>query len=210
MRFPRSLYLLLSLAACQSTTTADYANPGDAERQLVYNTQTTAIELTNRDSLDRLRETLAMDTPSGAQLTCVDQDPLCPAAQSALLKAHIPLEVKAPSESEQDTDKTTEKAESTVMLTYKRLAVRGCENRYIDNSINSANIAQASLGCSIRSNMVQMVTDKQQFVNPALLDYSDGEKAAQNYQTYINPPAASSTSNGGNTSSLIGASSTSQ
>ena len=63
------------------------------------------------------------------------------------------------------------------------------------------------LGCSIRSNMVGMVTDKQQFVNPALLDYSDGERAAKNYQSYVNPPAQSATGAQSGSQSLIGAAS---
>lgn len=36
-------------------------------------------------------------------------------------------------------------------------------------------------------NIVQMVGDKRQFTNPALLDFRDGEKAVQSYETYLEP-----------------------
>ncbi len=38
------------------------------------------------------------------------------------------------------------------------------------------------------SNIVQMVTDKRQFVSPTLLDYSDAASTIRAYNQYINPP----------------------
>ncbi len=81
-------------------------------------------------------------------------------------------------------------AENTVSLIYERVMARDCDNRYIDNSKDSASFHHASFGCSVRVNMVQMVTDKRQFINPALMDYTDGTKAAKIYQKYLNPPTS--------------------
>ena len=196
------LLSLILLTSCQDVKPNDYANPGDPERELVVTTETTELPIKNRDALDQLKETIKMDPPSSAELSCTVTDSVCTSAKSILIKAHITLEIKSRSTAEQQAPETT------VTLFYKRLSAKNCDNRYTDNSINSSNLAQSTLGCSIRSNMMQMVTDKQQFVNPALLDYTDGEKAALNYQAYITPPAAAASTTG--TNSLIGASSTSQ
>lgn len=193
------LLALLALTACEDIPEGSYAGIGDPERQLVTTTETVTLELKDAQSLDQLRESLKTDTPTRAELACATATPLCTKAKTLLLKSNIPIEIKGMADG------------GTVTLLYRRVAAKACENRYIDNSRNNNNLNTPSVGCSIRSNMVQMVTDKQQFVNPALLDYQDGEKAAQNYQAYINPPApAAASGTGSGNSSLIGTTGTAQ
>ena len=55
----------------------------------------------------------------------------------------------------------------------------------MNNSINPYNLNHPTFGCSIASNMVQMVSDKGQFVSPELTGFGDGNKAVQAYGTYI-------------------------
>jgi len=191
------LLLPLVLTACQNVPKDGYANPGDPERQLVITTEITSIELQNENSLNKLKESIRAATPKTAQLACTSQSTLCNSAKSVLMNANIPLEIKPPN---------PEDAQDTVTLTYEHLAASMCDARYKDNAANSANTGSAQIGCSIRSNMMHMVSDKQQFSNPSMLDYTDGEKAAKNYQNYLNPPAQTSTASGGSaTQSLIGA-----
>lgn len=192
-----ALPFLLLLTACPNYPPGAYTNSGDPEQQLVTTNEAVSIELNTSESVDQLKETLRSDPPVRAELSCPATSLLCKKAKTALLTARIPLEISG---------KTDQNAAT---LIYQRTTARACEHSYIDNSQNSGNLNYSSLGCSLRSNMLQMVTDKQQFVNPALLDYSDGEKAAQNYQTYVAPTAATP---GGTaaTTSLIGATGTGQ
>lgn len=208
---------IIALAACQQVTAENFVNPGDPERQLTNITEFTTIALTPHEGIDRLKDSLSTSTPAQAKLNCPQINATCARAQNLLLKANIPLEIKGPTPSNTEETESTSQPEQTaenlpdneVTLVYHRLAFTPCDNAYHDDSINNANAYHPSFGCSIRSNMVQSVTEKQQFVNPALLDYADGEKAAKNYQNYINPPAAA-TSQGETTSSLIGSASAPQ
>jgi hypothetical protein len=190
MRKLAPLALILLISACDEAPPT-YANPGDPERQLVITTETATIELRSRESLDQLKETLKSDTPAQAKLGCPATDAICAQARSLLLKANVPIELSS--------------AENEVTLIYQRVAAVACDNRYKNNALNNNNIAHSSFGCSIRTNMVQSVTNKQHFINPALLDYMDGDKAAQTYQHYLNPPEDASKASGSETKSLIGA-----
>ena len=63
---------------------------------------------------------------------------------------------------------------------YDRLQARNCQNRYIDNTITGYNnLNSPTFGCSTAINIVQMVTDKRQFTDPALLDVPDANKPMQ-------------------------------
>ena len=68
---------------------------------------------------------------------------------------------------------------SEVNLIYERVIAHDCENRFIDNRINPYNMHYPTYGCSIASNMVSMVTDRREFVNPALLGPVDGLEATK-------------------------------
>ena len=61
-------------------------------------------------------------------------------------------------------------AGQSVDMLYERVAAYNCVNRYVNNSSNNANLNHPAFGCSVASNIVQSVTDKRQFTNPALLD----------------------------------------
>ncbi|NBO17959.1 MAG: hypothetical protein EBV03_01805 [Proteobacteria bacterium] len=186
------LLLPLALASCTDQDTG-YANPGDPERQLVVTSDLLTIELEDASSITELKNALKIDPPSRATLNCPADGTLCKQARFALAKAHIPFGASG-----NGTD---------VTLTYERVVGMDCDQRYRNNHRNNANQNHAAFGCSLRANTVQMVSDKQQFVNPGLLDYMDGEKAAQTYGKYLNPPEETADqTQGGNAGSLIGAS----
>lgn len=190
------------LASCVQTPPDGYANAGDPERQIMMNTHITTIMLSDRESVVRLKETLKIDPPLRAQLFCPETSTMCIDARKALIHSTIPLEI-----SNTPPENSEEIGASNVALIYESLATRPCDNKYRDNSLNSNNIAMPQLGCSMRSNTANMVSDKQQFVNPALLDYFDGDRAAKNYQNYVNPPAQATPNAQSDTQSLVGAAS---
>ena len=189
-------WLALPLGACQDVPPEAYANPGDPESLLTASSEVVNIDLSQPGALKQLSAAVAHEPPKRAELGCALKDKACADARHILSNFKIA---------------TAEKAASAdhVALVYERVLARACENHYIDNSSNEANLNYSAFGCSLKSNTVQMVTDKQQFVNPGLLDYRDGDKTEQAYQGYMQPPAPSGTG-GGMSSSLTGSGSSSQ
>lgn len=186
-----TLLLPLALANCTDYETGT-ANPGDPERQLVVTSDITSIGLEDKGSIAELKNTLKLDPPTRATLNCPADGALCKQARAALVKAHIPFGASGNG--------------SDVTLAYERVVGADCNSRYVNNHRNQKNLNHPAFGCSLRANTVQMVSDKQQFVNPGLLEYMDGEKAVQNYGKYLNPPEESDNqgAQGGNAGSLIG------
>lgn len=75
--------------------------------------------------------------------------------------------------------------------------VEDCSPGYSDNSYNPANLNHPAFGCATHHNMVHMVPGSQQWKNPAKLGASSGEKAAQNYDRFLAPPAAQDSQDAG-------------
>jgi hypothetical protein len=152
-----------------------YLNPGDPERQIDVSSERVTMNLGSRSALGDLSRTLRQDPPTRAELNCSGREALCAEARTLFANRGIPAEFKGNGDS--------------VTLVYERIVARDCENRYIDNTQNPYNLHPPTFGCSVRANLVQMIGDKQQVVNPSLMDPQDGEKAAQNYGRYQKAPA---------------------
>ena len=181
------------LSACQTVPPKAYANRGDPESLLTASSDIVTIDLESKASLKKLSETLAQNPPTRITLNCSLEDALCNHAKGIVSATKI------------DSNVTGEG--TNVTLTYDRVVARDCENRYIDNSMNGSNLNMPTFGCSLRANTVQMVTDKKQFTNPSLLDFQDGEKAAQRYDAYLKPAAPSDQGGGqGLSQGLVGGS----
>ena len=178
---------LLVLSACSKVPPEAYANRGDPESMLSVSSEVVNVNLTSPNSLHELSDRITQDTPTRAILNCSQNDALCSRATTILSKYKI------------DVQRTG--SGNNISLIYEQVIARDCENRYIDNSSNMNNLNMPTFGCSLRSNTVQMVTDKRQFTNPGLLDLPDGEKALQTYDSYLKP--AVTTAAGGVTSSLV-------
>lgn len=190
-----SLCLLpcLLITACNVPPGA-YYNRGDPENLIDVSTEVVHVNMVLNDDLKALEHILQDDPPTRAELGCAASDDVCAKAGRMLDKADIAASYVTGGDKE------------GVDLIYDRVVARDCENRYIDNSSNNHNLPPPTFGCSITSNMVQMVTDKQQFTNPNLTDYPDAEKAVQAYEHYRNPPDEPAVSEG----SLLSTVSTSQ
>lgn len=163
---------LLATGACNETPSAAYFNRGSPESLLDMSSEVVNISLTDEAGPDELASWINQEQPSRAEISCQDADPACAKAKNVLDQFKVPYQQE-------------EAAHSGVSLFYERVLARDCENRYINNSINPYNLNHPTFGCSVAANMVQQVTDKRQFVNPNLLDFADGEKAAQNTRNYM-------------------------
>lgn len=180
-----SLAIALSLffTACSTIPQEAYFNRGAPETLLDVSSEVVNLSVASDSALNELSDWLNKDQPSRAELYCLDSDPRCAAAQEVLDLYGVQTTYVAA-------------ADNTVSLVYERVLARDCENRFIDNHVNPYNLNHPTFGCSISANMVQMVSDKHQFVRPNLLDPADADKAVRSYQHYLNPPARTETESG--------------
>lgn len=174
-RICATLALIALTAACSEIPSEAYYQRGTPESLLDVSSEIVNLSIASEPALDELAEWINQDQPTRAELYCMDGDQRCAAAQEILDLYGIPS-YYVPA---QDT---------TVTLVYERVIARDCENRFIDNSTNPYHLNHPTFGCSIAGNIVQMVSDKQQFVSPNLLDYGDGRKAVQVYRNYLEAP----------------------
>ncbi|MFO1242794.1 MAG: CpaD family pilus assembly lipoprotein [Rickettsiales bacterium] len=164
----------LALTGCSEIPGEAYYNRGTPESLLDVSSEVVTLQVSSQEELDEVTRYIDEDQPTRAEIYCMDGDMMCGSAEQTLNLYGVEYEV-VPS------------ATSEVHLIYERVLARDCENRYIDNSINPYNLNHPTFGCSLASNLVQMVSDKRQFVSPSLLDPMDGEKAGQVYRSYLMP-----------------------
>ena len=173
-RFLLISFAALSLTACAADIPpAAYANRGTPESLLDVSSEVVTVDLSTDESLGELTQWVEGDQPTRAEIRCAEGNMRCAQAEQTLALYNVQSERVASSGSEID-------------LVYERVIAHDCENRYIDNRINPYNLHHPAFGCSNASNMVQMVSDRQQFVNPSLLGLYDGKKAYQNAKSYQN------------------------
>jgi len=173
-----SFIFLLALAACDLPPKV-YYNRGDPENLIDVSSEVVTIALTSPNSLTELSNMVSQDPPTRAILNCPQGDALCGQAKNICDKHGI---------ASQWAGNGSNTAKAGVTLIYERVTARDCQNRYIDDTGTPGNLPPPTFGCSITGNMVQMTSDKRQFVTPGLLDFQDGEKAAQAYGRYLQPP----------------------
>ncbi len=175
----KQLVLLLPviclLSACNEIPREAFFNRGDPESLLDASSEVVSVQLNSERSVDEIVDWIDQDQPTRAEILCIQGDPICQAAEEVMALYGVDY-------------KFASAAENTVHLIYERVLARDCEHRYIDNHINPYNMPHPTFGCATASNMVRMVTDKRQFINPPLLDYFDAERGVKVYETiYLNP-----------------------
>ena len=172
-----ALILASALTACNQIPLEAYAGRGTPESLLDVSSEVVSVELVSEQSVDEIVNWIETDQPTSVELKCFEGDPLCAQTEDMLRLYGLEYEITP-----------AEKTEA--VLVYERVIARDCENRYIDNSINPYYLYHPTFGCSVASNLVQMVTDKRQFVSPTLLDYMDATSAIRSYNLFINPKEA--------------------
>lgn len=159
------------LVACSQIPKEAYFSRGQPESLIDVSSEVVDLHIDSPSSLREITHWINKDQPTRAELTCMSGEKLCKRAQNILHQFGVPV-------------KYTSSGENNVTLIYERMLTRDCENRYIDNTINPYNLNHPTFGCSMAVNMVQMVSDKRQFTNPSLSDYSDAEKGVQSIENY--------------------------
>jgi len=171
-----SMVVLVGLSACSVVQREAYYDRGQPESLLDVSSEEVSMGLGSISSVDALSAAVEKDQPTRAELRCNSGESRCNAAMEVLKLYGVEYNQVAASDSK-------------VTLIYDRVVARDCDNRYIDSHNNPYNLNHPVFGCSNSSNMVQMVTDKRQFIRPALLGFMDGEKAVKNHRdAYLNPP----------------------
>ena len=172
-----ALTLISVLGGCNQIPIEAHANRGSPESLLAVSSAIVSVEMVSEQSADEIINWIETDQPSRAEINCFEGDPLCAKAEGVLQLYGLEYEIVSSDHTE-------------VLLVYERVLARDCENRFIDNSVNPYNLYHPTFGCSVATNMVQMVADKRQFISPTLLDYPDAASMVNAYNRFINPSEA--------------------
>ncbi len=173
MQKTTSLLAILLLTACSEIPAAAYYDRGDPENLLDVSSEVVTMNLSSTSAMRDLNAMVSQDPPTRVQMSCSPKDGLCMEVRQMFEQYAVPVEAGSG---------------PGITMIYERMVARDCEGRFIDNSINPYNLNHPTFACSVTANMVQMVSDKRQFTNPSLMDYTDGERAYQVYRVYLTPP----------------------
>lgn len=160
---------LFAAAACKPPHDSAYFNKGTPESLLDVSSEVVNLSVADPQELKQLSSWVADDRPTRAELYCSDGDIRCNEARR-ILDRHGISTTMVPS------------PQYSVTLIYERILARDCNPRYVENSSNNWNTHYASFGCSVAANAVQQVSDKQQFINPSLMDVPRATSAVQAYE----------------------------
>ena len=172
---------LLALSACQpKPSDSAYYNRGGPESLLDVSSEVVNLSVADPAALQELSTWIKQDQPTRAELYCNDGDARCTQARKVLDLHGVPT-------------MTVPSGEYNVALVYERILARDCKQRFVDNSKNQWNTSHPAFGCSVAANIVQHVSDKQQFIAPNLTDVPRAVGAAQAYDRAMTPRAAPTT-----------------
>lgn len=147
----------LTLAACTPPANSAYQNRGGPEALLDVSSEVVSLSIGSSAQVIELGDWINRDVPSRAEVNCAGNSKSCTDAKQLLEKKSVPFTMGA-------------NANETVTLVYERIVARDCNPRYVDNPHNFYNTNHAAFGCAVSANIVQHVTDKQEFINPSLSD----------------------------------------
>lgn len=171
-----ALVVLIALAACHRPSDSAFYNHGVPESLLDVSSEVVTLSVADPDAVKELSRWIEQDQPTRAELYCGVGDMMCSRAQQVLDLHGVPT-MQVPS------------AQASVTLVYERILARDCNQRYVDNGSNPFNTYHHSFGCSLAANVVQHVSNKQQFVSPNLMDVPPATEALQAYdRAYIPNP----------------------
>ncbi len=163
----------LLLTACVHPEVA-VVSPGQPESLLDVATQKVTLPVRTPEQVEQLVKHLEHEQPAKASLQCNPAiNPVCQAAQDSLELYGVSTQVE-------------QGAQDTITLTYNRVAAKPCDNRFVSNHYNMTNQNHKAFGCSVASNIAQMVTDRSQFTDPQVLDLPDASNAVSVYnESYL-------------------------
>lgn len=146
------LLSLLLITACETKGRAMVL----PEHLIRTSSENVSFDITNDTSIDSISDWIHEDMPSQAVLSCTEGDMLCADVIRLLDEHQIPF-----------TTADAPQGSASINFTYNRVSAVDC--------------APQGFGCSASVNAVQMVTNREDFVNPPLSDYPDAEKMVRSY-----------------------------
>ena len=156
----------LLLVACTKPPASAFYNRGAPESLLDVSSEVVNLSVADQPAIAELSNWIATDKPTRAELYCNESDARCSEARKLLEKHGI-------------STMTVPSGESSVALVYERILARDCRQQFVDNTSNAYNASHPSYGCAIAANMLQQVSNKQQFINPNLMDVPPATVAVQ-------------------------------
>lgn len=169
---------LLALAACGQppSTNSAYLNRGGPETLLDVSSEVVTLSAASKSDIADLTAWIERDKPTRAQLNCDSGERRCDDLQKLLDVNGVPSVFGAGND-------------HSVTLVYERILARDCNQRYVDNPHNYYNTNHPSFGCALSANMVQQVTNKQEFVSPNLSDDPSAVRAVNDMRRAYKPRA---------------------
>jgi len=152
------------LSACQPLPSSAYRLPVTPESLIEASAEKVSFAVTTPKSVQELTAWINKDQPARAEVACVKNDMDCRRALQVLSSFSVPFKMTTPKNNT-----------STVALIYDRKMTRKCNNTYIENHHNEANLNDSAFGCSVASNTVKMLSDPQELTNPLVLGHMDAK-----------------------------------
>ncbi|MFZ4541663.1 MAG: CpaD family pilus assembly lipoprotein [Rickettsiales bacterium] len=172
--FALAIVLLLTAACGKAPADSAYFNRGGPESLLDVSSEVVNLSASNRGELKELAAWVEKDRPTRAEINCTSGDKRCDEVQKILDLQGVPTV------SGTGTD-------LSVTLVYERILARDCNQRFVNNTPNPYNTPHPAFGCSVAANMVQQVSDKQEFISPNLSDDPSARRAVNDYNRAYQP-----------------------
>lgn len=178
MRFLSFTALILSgalLAACGPRPSDNaYLNRGGPESLIDVSSEVVTLSIASEKDRADLAAWIERDQPTRVELSCSNAGNACDETQKILELSGVPYNDVAA-------------VANAVTLVYERILARDCSARYVDNPHNFYNTNHRAFGCAISANMVQQVTDKQEFISPVLADNPSAVRAVNDHKRAYAP-----------------------
>ena len=152
-----ALLALFAVAACERPPESAFATHGSPESLIDVSSEVVNLSIANGDEIKQLGDWVSKDQPTRAELYCAAGDLSCADAQKVLDLRAVPS-VVVPSD------------RRMVTLVYERILARDCNPRFTGAYPSAFGAHDAGYGCATAANIVQHVSNKQQFINPNISD----------------------------------------
>jgi hypothetical protein len=166
--------LSVFITSCTNTPKEAYFKRGEPESLIDQSSEAIHLRVDSPANIQDMIDVINKDQPTRAELKCNASSVLCRDAKKVLNQFKIKT-TQRPSQSQ------------TVSLYYERVLARDCQNRFIHLRGNENNLQSPTIGCSVSANMLQMVSNKKQFLNPSIMSKGDSSKPIQAITNYSKP-----------------------
>ncbi len=167
---------MLLVASCGKPPADAAFNNRGPESLLDVSSEVVTLSANSKSELSDLSAWIEKDHPTRAELNCAVADKRCDDARKLLDLNGVPVSAG-------------NGADHTVTLVYERILARDCDQRLVINRPNYHNAPSTNFGCAVSANIVQHVTDKQEFINPNLSDDPRANRAVMDYHRAYTPRA---------------------